>query len=371
MFELRPFQKESLAALESPTHVLCISPTGSGKSLIYERIAQKGRYRILLVTPLVALARQQNEKLRALNVPVHLGAGGAGELPPPSEKSGVWIVSPESLLIDSRKKALRNWRPDVLVVDECHCLWDWGEGFRPSFNTLPELITELQIERSLWLTATLPPSARAHLLEQLPKPVTEIGRFDLPPRLSLQVERVSWIDRGDFLNRWISHRSTSGIVFVATRDAAHRVARLVEAFQLKKHSVLIYHAGMGKEERQARERQISEDAKAGKASIIIATSAFGMGMDHPHLRWAVLWQAPTSLLSLAQSIGRVGRSPDFDAEALVMWDTEDFALLEWCLGESLRRREELLAVREFLRSTGCRRNSLAKYFNCFTEPEYC
>src|SRR5262249_24821920 len=156
---LRPFQQAALEALVHPGHVLCVAPTGSGKSLIYERAAQKPGRRTLLITPLVALARQQHERLSA-RATATLGAGSGSQGPPPGAESGIWLASPESLQSPRSLPALRRWRPDFLVVDECHCLWEWGESFRPAFRAIPGLLRELAIDSSLWLTATLPPEAR-------------------------------------------------------------------------------------------------------------------------------------------------------------------------------------------------------------------
>src|SRR5690349_16700484 len=127
MHQLRPFQKRALEALGGPfcdSHVLCIAPTGSGKSLIYEKAASHPTRRTLLITPLVALARQQHQKLLKLGIPVHLGSGGQSQ-GPPFGKSGAWIISPEILSFPSKHQALQNWKPNLLVVDECHCLWEW------------------------------------------------------------------------------------------------------------------------------------------------------------------------------------------------------------------------------------------------------
>jgi len=122
---------------------------------------------------------------------------------------------------------------------------------------------------------------------------------------------------------------------------------------------VLYHAGMASEERRLIEKQIEERAP----QIVIATSAFGMGMDHPHLRWALLWQAPPSLLSLAQAIGRAGRDPLHSSRALIFWEPEDFRLLQWMLAGSARKLQELQEVRNFLEQDSCRIASLKRYFS--------
>ena len=356
-FTLRPFQLEALSALEAPGHLIAVAHTGAGKSLIYERAAAVPGRRTLLVSPLVALARQQAQRLRAAGLRTALGIGGEGERP--DGESQVWILSPESLLTQKMQAALKTWRPDFLVVDECHCLWDWGEHFRTSFQLLPELIRDSaeRIQRSLWLTATLPPIARLELKARLPAPVRELGSFELPPQLQLELRRVRWPDRAEALVKFLAGNAENraGIIFTLTRESTYRLEKILRARGL---NPLIYHAGHSAEERRALEAIIRKDTRA----ILIATSAFGMGMDQSHLRWVVLWQAPPSLLSLAQMIGRVARDPNEKAQALVLWASEDFSLMNWTLGQSLRRREELTSVRHFLEASGCPRLKLKAYF---------
>lgn len=354
--ELRPFQLEALSALKKDQHVLCVAPTGSGKSLIYERMTVSLGCRMLLVTPLVALARQQESRLKALGVRVHQGTGGGGKGPPLRSETGAWIVSPETLDRSSRQEALSRWNPNLMVVDECHCLWEWGESFRPAFLLLPPLLQKLQLKQSLWLTATLPPEARKQMQEFMPQPFVELGKFSLPSTLEFEVKRVPWEIRSEYLLERIQKCIGAGIIFVSTREGAVRIARLVTAIGKK---VLIYHAGMGSEERRAVEKQIA----ARQVEVVVATSAFGMGMDYPFLNWVILWQSPLSLLSLAQAIGRVGRNSTARAMALVLWDEEDFRMMEWSALRSSRACRELEILAQFLRTEGCRSSGLENYFN--------
>ncbi len=350
MHTLRPFQERALLALEKPGNLLCVAPTGSGKSLIYERAAAKPGRRTLLVSPLVALARQQTLRLESSGIV-------ASRTPPPhSKESAVWVVSPEKLLLPPTRHYLQSWRPDFLVVDECHCLWEWGDRFRPAFKLIPDLIRDYAIPSSLWLTATLPHEARQEIRSQIPGPLVEMGDFDLPSQLELHVEHISWTERANTLLGWLIHQKEPGIVFVSTRLATERLARLIRATG---RTVQPYHAGLGLEERRAAEASIAR----GEHHVVVATSAFGMGMNYPHLSWVVLWQAAPSLLGFAQAIGRVGRNENKRARALAFWSRDDFKLLEWMASGSERCLRQLTLSYEFYsESTRCRREALKRYF---------
>ncbi len=372
-FQLHPFQAKALetlsVSLQKQTHVLCVAPTGSGKSLIYEKAAKEPHRRTLLITPLVALARQQFRKLKEMGIPVTLGAGGGIEgvsLDPPPQKSGAWIISPETLQFAGKRNALSEWQPNLLVVDECHCLWEWGENFRPAFTLIPELLSKYSIPHSLWLTATLPHDARLQMRTLLPHPVTELGQFDLPARLILQAQRIPWRLRTQALTEWVRKIDEPGLIFVPTRESTQRIARLIAATGKR---VISYHGGLSAEERKNIEQMVSQNT----VDVIVTTTAFGMGMDYPHLNYVVLWQTPTSILSLVQAIGRVGRNPNRNSHALVLWDYDDFRLLEWTVKNSSKRKKEMEDLLEFLNSPGCRLAGLKFYFDRIrtSSPQTC
>jgi ATP-dependent DNA helicase RecQ len=217
------------------------------------------------------------------------------------------------------------------------------------------LLKEHKLKRSLWLTATLPPEAREDLRTLLPEPRREVGEFRVPPRLGYTVGRVPWRDRPGALAHWVSRQEGAGIVFVFSRSSTLRVTRLLQAAGV---AAVPYHAGMSQEERRALEGQV----RSQRVRAVVATNAFGMGMDFPHLRWVVLWQAPPSLLSLAQAVGRVGRA-GASGEALVLWDEEDFRSLEWMTQGEPRKIAALRRVAEYLRSPGPPRERLEEYFS--------
>ena len=234
----------------------------------------------------------------------------------------VWIMSPESL--PHLKRSVDAWRPDFLIVDECHTVLEWGNGFRPLLAQIPQLLkTTKSLSKSLWLTATLSQRDHLELLKRLPPETQTLGRFELPPRLRLRARHSIWPERDADLKRVISICEGPGLIFAPTRRRVLQLVQLLrEESGLLTGGVIGYHAGLSKEERLGLETQILRDPTL----TVVATSAFGMGMDFAQFRWTVLTQTPWSRLALAQAIGRVGRN-EKPAMAWILWDEEDFQLL--------------------------------------------
>ncbi len=292
---LRPFQTEALAALREAPHVLCVAPTGAGKTRIIEELLRQGE-RVLLFSPLAALARQQQSAL---------------------DPRRAAVVNPETRQLP---RLLRELRPTLVAVDECHCYCEWGARFRPAFHRIPSVIRALPQPRSLWLTATLPRAMEREIRRQLPGEARALGRFRLGESLHLRALRCPWPERPARLRALLRVYGGSGMIFTRTRNGAESVARLVQATGAAgDRAVRAYHAGLAREERLAIEARAASDAN----QIIVATSAFGLGLHLPRFRWVILWEAPHSPLALAQLAGRAGRTAE-PAFATLLWDEEDF-----------------------------------------------
>ncbi len=350
---LRASQTEALKALADHQHVLLIAPTGSGKTLVFELHARQFD-RVIAVVPLVALARQLAQNLANKGFETIEGFGGSARSPAKGEK-GIWIVSPE--VLSNRLEVTRRWLPEFLFVDEAHCVWDWADDFRPEFLSVFDVCQLSSLRSSYWATATIPSLGVRFLREGLENlPLHIVGQFSVPSSIQIRVMHESLHKRLGRVREVLSTDAKDAcVIFVSTRQLAERV---YSALQAEYSSTAYYHAGLSPEERKA----IESNFRSRKTRFMIATSAFGMGMDISHLRHGIILQPTVSLLALAQAIGRVGRTGD-SAKVYAFWDSDDFGRLSWIAEGSERRGRMLAEAEAWYRSRACKIHILEKYFD--------
>lgn len=354
-FLLRADQLEALYQLKENDHLIYIAATGSGKSVVFQKyIFDRIQTKAVLISPLNALSRQQSERFEKLGIKAfHREAPMGGE-------SGVWILSPEKLqgkVLDD----LKHWRPDFLIVDEAHCIWEWGKQFRPAYRRIFDLLKIPSIQKSLWCSATLPPSSQNELVSELSNlegsRVKKIGEFSLPPQLALGLEKVSPEVRLNWLrNRLGLYADQSGMVFCNTRASAVSLQRYLEHWGIQS---FFYHAGLSVEEKLNLEHQLKLQKNSSQPVVVVATSAFGMGMDYSFFQFCILFEPPFTILSLVQAIGRIGRAttglyPQL-ARAHVLWHPADFSRNQGWIDQS--------EVYEWCRTLENPVRSLENYFN--------
>ena len=367
--DFRPGQAPVIEAALAGEPVLAIMPTGGGKSLCYQLPALVRDDLSVVVSPLIALMRDQVANLTAAGVPA--GTVNSGNSPEENRRvlaalhNGelrVLYLSPERLLSDDMLGRLRNLRPGRIAIDEAHCVSQWGHDFRPDYLRLSALAEHLPDVPRMALTATADAATQRDILEKLfpgQQAHVFISGFDRPnirlaiqPKASVKAQVKAFVER---------HKGAAGIVYCRSRK---RVEDAAAALQAEGIPALAYHAGMPAEQRDAiQDRFIAEDGL-----VMCATIAFGMGVDKPDIRFVCHHDLPASIESYYQEIGRAGRDGD-PAEALLLFGTDDIKLRRDLIESSEKspeqkriehmRLNQLLALVE----TGdCRRQALLAYF---------
>jgi ATP-dependent DNA helicase RecQ len=326
--ELRPGQGEAMGHLLRGRDVLVVMPTGSGKSAVYQVPAQLRDGPTIVISPLIALQRDQMLSLAERN------AGGAvvvnsAQSAGSSEESLERIragaaeyvfLSPEQLAKPEIVKRLAAARPSLIAIDEAHCVSAWGHDFRPDYRRLREVIERLGHPPVIALTATAAPPVREDIIATLGlRKVRQIVRGFDRPNISLQVRRYA--DESAKRRALVADaagRSALGLVYVATRRDAEDYAKDLAAAGLHAEA---YHAGMRASERERVHALFSRD----ELDVVVATSAFGMGIDKPNVRYVLHSAPPESPDSYYQEIGRAGRDGE-PADAVLHYRSEDLGL---------------------------------------------
>ncbi|NYI89780.1 ATP-dependent DNA helicase RecQ [Amycolatopsis endophytica] len=321
--ELRDDQLTAMAALLDGHDVLAVMPTGSGKSAIYQVPALLLDGPTLVVSPLTALQRDQVGQIEDSDAPAAVAVNSTQSA---RTTHRAWdsvthgdaeylFLAPEQLAKTEVLEQLDEIRPSLFVVDEAHCVSAWGHDFRPDYLRLGHAIERLGRPRVLALTATAGGPVRDDIVEHLGlrDPVLVVSGFDRP-NLHLAVHRATGDDeKRDAVLAWVRDAPKPGLVYAATRKDSERYAEELGA--------LAYHAGM----KAADRRRVHDDFLDGRADVVVATSAFGMGIDKPDVRFVVHASVPESVDSYYQQIGRAGRDGE-RADAILFYRPEDLGL---------------------------------------------
>jgi ATP-dependent DNA helicase RecQ len=323
---LRPGQLRAVAAAVGGRDVLAVLPTGGGKSAIYELAGLLCEGPTVVVSPLIALQDDQLAHLRAAGLSAILlnsqqSAGSrAASLIASCDPDTFVFVSPEQLTNAQTRDALRRARPGLFVVDEAHLVSQWGHDFRPDYMRLGAQADGLEAKVRMALTATAAPPVRKEICRRLGlrEPEVVIGNFDRP-QIELSVGRVGSVkEKNREIELAASEFAGAGIVYAATHAGAQAAHDVLAAAG---HRVTLYHAG-----RSARERHEAMTAFLdGSARIVVATVAFGMGIDKPDVRWVLHADPPASLDAYYQELGRAGRDEQ-PARARLLFRAEDFGM---------------------------------------------
>jgi ATP-dependent DNA helicase RecQ len=346
--DFRPGQEEIVRAVLSGEDVLAVMPTGAGKSLLFQlpAIAREGL--TIVVSPLIALMRDQVAQLTRLGIE----AGSLNSTNDGDEKRRIaaavregrmrlLYASPERLCQDSTAEWLARSNVGLLAVDEAHCLSQWGHDFRPEYKLLGGVRERLGGVQTIALTATADVATRddiiASLFDRVPHVVVQ--GFDRPNlRLAMEPKANTRRQILSFLQR---HPDESGIVYCATREDTERLAKHLTDEGLR---ALSYHAGMDAEDRtRHHDIFLQEDGV-----VMAATVAFGMGIDKPDVRFVAHAALPRSIEAYYQEIGRAGRDCE-PAEAILFYRPEDLNLRRFLAGSGQVDAEQMTRVAEAVR----------------------
>ncbi len=366
--DFRPGQREIVEAVLAGEDVFAVMPTGSGKSMCYQLPALVDGGLTVVVSPLIALMRDQVRQMRALGVAAAslnsseddesrldtLARLDAGKL-------SLLFVSPERLAAGSLTARLRQAGTRRLAIDEAHCVSQWGHDFRPEYRQLARARETLGDVQVIAFTATADRTTRADIAAQLfPNPPRVVVHSFDRPNIDLRFEAK---DRPrdqieTFLRR---HRGASGVIYAASRNSTERLAT---ALSERGHNALAYHAGMDPAQRSRhQDRFLQEDG-----IVMVATVAFGMGINKPDVRFVIHADMPGGIESYYQEIGRAGRD-GLPAETLTLYGIDDMMLRRRQIDEKEisdeRRRIEhrrLAAMTDLCEVALCRRQSLLAYF---------
>ncbi len=307
--DFREGQEEVIEALLAKRDVVAVMPTGSGKSLCYQLSALLLEGTALVVSPLIALMKDQVDGLTRKRIP----ATFINSSLMPSEQQQrleqaregrfkLIYVAPERFKNPTFMQGIQTCAVSLLAVDEAHCVSEWGHDFRPDYLRLKTIIKTLNHPPVAALTATATPEVRRDIIDQLGlhNPVTLVTGFDRP-NLHFEVKSVeSDREKVQAALSFLARERQCGIIYAATRK---HVDELSEALKAYGNKIATYHAGMEIEERKLAQDQFMQ----GVIPVVVATNAFGMGIDKADLRFIIHYDIPGSLEAYYQEVGRAGR----------------------------------------------------------------
>ena len=372
----RPLQREIIENVLAKRDSLAVMPTGGGKSLCYQIPALIFDGLTVVVSPLIALMKDQVEQMQMAGVPaLFLNSS----LSPESYQfnmdfvrngqTKLLYVAPETLLTPRILDLLSNIKIDCITIDEAHCISEWGHDFRPEYRQLVDVRRRFPDSVCLALTATATPRVRADIKSSLGFPSSNeyVASFN---RDNLYIEVKPKSDPTpqtiNFLNQF---KDQSGIIYCFSR---RQVDELAEVLAKKKFSVLPYHAGLEDDARRRNQEAFIRD----DVQIMVATIAFGMGINKPNVRFIVHYDLPKSIENYYQEIGRAGRD-GLSAQCLLLYSYADVAKLKYFINQ--KEGEERKVASDHLDAmvkyaedqVNCRRKPLLTYFGELYTAQNC
>ncbi len=364
--EFRPGQEEIISNALAGRHGLVVMPTGGGKSLCYQLPALATGGLTLVVSPLIALMKDQVDGLRAngiaaefLNSSLDNATAAAVERRALAGDVNLLYVAPERVSMPGFRRFLHTLDLRLIAIDEAHCISEWGHDFRPDYRTLSELRTEFPGTPVMALTATATERVRRDIVEQLALDncrqfISGFDRSNLTYRV--QPRQAAWESLVGLLDE---RRGQSAIVYCFSRNETEELAERLTA---RGHPAVAYHAGLDADTRRLTQERFID----GDVPIVAATIAFGMGIDKPDIRLVVHYALPKSIEGYYQETGRAGRD-GLPSDCVLFFSEGDRAKQEYFIqqmtGDARESAErQLQKMVEYGRLGTCRRKYLLAYF---------
>lgn len=377
--ELRPLQAEVVEAALNGRDAIVVLPTGGGKSLCYQLPPVMDGRLTVVVSPLIALMKDQNDALRLSGYPSaalnsHQTAAERLEIARRVKQGEVKLLylSPERIVTESCAQLLaeadRGRGPARFAIDEAHCISHWGHDFRPEYRELARVRAKFSDAPFHALTATATPRVQEDIGAQLGlrDPAKFVGVFDRP---NLTYRIVPKVDRLHQIAKVVGrYEGEASIVYCISRKDTEELSSGLTRLGVP---AVAYHAGLDNETR----RRVSEDFAQERANVVVATVAFGMGIDRSNVRCVVHESMPRSIEAYQQETGRAGRD-GLPSECTMLYSPSDVVRWDRLLSESPRefyehQAAQLDEVRKFAVGTECRHKFLSAYFGQRIESENC
>ncbi len=373
--DFRPLQEDIISNVMDEKDTLVIMPTGGGKSLCYQIPALLFDGLTIVVSPLISLMKDQVEQLQQYDIPaIYLNSSlteqeyehNVQRLK--NKEIKLLYLAPETLLMERTRNLLSNQNVDLFTIDEAHCISEWGHDFRPDYRELTKVREDFPGATCLALTATATPRVRQDIKDVLEfeESDTFLASFDRKNLFLKVADKEDPVEQTlDFL---YTRKKQSGIIYCFSRK---QVEELFVELKKAGHSVKPYHAGLSKKLRNRNQELFIRD----DVSIIVATIAFGMGIDKPNVRFVMHYDMPKNIESYYQQIGRAGRD-GLRSDCLLLYSRSDKQKIQYFINQKEGKEKEvaekhLKDLMKFLETDECRRVPLMKYFGETYEKDEC
>ena len=376
--DFRPGQKKVVESLLNRNDTVAIMPTGAGKSICFQIPALLFEGVTLVISPLISLMKDQVDSLRQLGIAaVYINSSvSKAQLYKDLQNISagfykIIYIAPERLTSEYLPNSFENLNISMVAVDEAHCLSQWGHDFRPSYRNILNFTNSLRIKPIISaFTATATPEVKTDIINLLglKQPNVFVTGFDRP-NLYFSVLRGEVKDKFviDYVKK---HQDEAGIIYVGTRKDVDALQVLLEIKGIKAGR---YHAGMTDEERN----QMQEDFLYDNLSVMVATNAFGMGIDKPNVRYVIHYNMPKNMEAYYQEAGRAGRD-GLSGNCILLYSPQDTQLQKFLISKSteseIRQQLEykrLQSMVDYCHTPQCLRAFILHYFGEFDVEEHC